>query len=181
MGLCSRKGPFDQQVYSKDLHEMFIETGTPEFERAGDKICWKVQLNVNTWFQDPNYQFCGNVEEMISIQQALHLQLTRLASVLEAQTEAKVADEESTKTTGVRFTGEEEVFGDSTWFRRYNALDTSSWSPEIPVDYQKVETPLQRWPRLKIVKSVSAKVLTDRKKSSRYCTQLKSTCYSRKT
>lgn len=139
------KGPFDQQVYSKDLHEMFIETGTPEFERAGDKICWKVQLNVNTWFQDPNYQFCGNVEEMISIQQALHLQLTRLASVLEAQTEAKVADEESTKTTGVRFTGEEEVFGDSTWFRRYNALDTSSWSPEIPVDYQKVETPLQRW------------------------------------
>lgn len=139
------KGPFDQQVYSKDLHEMFIETGTPEFERAGDKICWKVQLNVNTWFQDPNYQFCGNVEEMISIQQALHLQLTRLASVLEAQTEAKVADEESTKTTGVHFTGEEEVFGDSTWFRRYNALDTSSWSPEIPVDYQKVETPLQRW------------------------------------
>ena len=57
----------------------------------------------------------------------------------------EVADEESTKTTGVRFTGKAEVFGDSTWFRRYNAFDTSSWSPEIPVDYQKVETPLQRW------------------------------------
>ena len=32
------------------------------------------------------------VEEMISIQQALHLQLTRLASVLEAQTEAKASE-----------------------------------------------------------------------------------------
>eukprot|EP00435_Cladocopium_sp_Y103_P059718 s1276_g21.t1 len=124
---------------------MFMETGTPEFERVGDKICWKVKLNVNTWFEDPTYQFCSDVKEMISIQEALHLQLTRLAYVLGAQTEAKVADEESTKTTGVRFTGEEEVFGDSTWFRRYNALDTSSWSPEIPVEYQKVQTPLQRW------------------------------------
>lgn len=139
------RGPFEQQVYSKDIHEMFMQTGTPEFERVGDKICWKVQLKVTGWFEDPNYQFCGDANGMISIQQALHLQLTRLASVLEAQDEAKVADEESTKTTGVRFTGEEEVFGDSTWFRRYNAFDTSSWSPEIPVDYQKVETPLQRW------------------------------------
>lgn len=58
---------------------------------------------------------------------------------------AKAADAESTKRTGVRFSGEHKILGDSTWFRRYNAFDTTSWTPEIPTEYQKVETPLQRW------------------------------------
>ncbi len=57
----------------------------------------------------------------------------------------KAADAESTKRTGVRFTGEHKILGDSTWFRRYNAFDTTSWTPEIPTEYQTVQTPLQRW------------------------------------
>ena len=82
---------------------------------------------------------------MTKIQEALHLQMTRLAYIRSAQFAAQAADDESTRATGVRFTGKNEVFGDTTWFRRYNALDTSSWFPEIPAEYEEVQTPLQRW------------------------------------
>lgn len=133
--------PFEMELFSKDIHDIFMElvTHTPDFQHVGDKTCLTLTLVWNSWLKNPDTQFCGSVKDMEWLKEGLLLQMKRLGHVTAAKVHAEAADAESTKRTGVRFTGEHKILGDSTWFRRYNAFDTTSWTPEIPTEYQTAD------------------------------------------